>query len=186
MDDGQFHDANDLLDWLLQQHREGATGSLLVMTRARKVVRIGLHGGEIRRLTFGRKRGREALLDLAAIGLSGYRFLDEVTTDKADDLPETPVLLEGFRASIRSAADTHRSVVLPEPGMQGPSLNTEGAAEVVELLADYVGPAAQWIWDEIVADNRADKSRIEEVVRSYLTREQQKAFRKRLEQLEYR
>lgn len=183
MRSGQFRHAHDLLEWLDQGRRDGVTGSLLVMTQQRMVLRVGIREGRIVRLTCGQGSGRRALPAMARIGAAVFRFLDDVITERVDELPETATLLADLRRLIAPRA-VAASGLIPVAAAQ--SMGEGDAlplASIAALLAEYVGPAAQWICEELFDPSGDLEHNLREIARQCLSHEQQGDFLARALQL---
>ncbi len=181
MQSGRFQAAQDFIEWLQQCRREEVTGTLLVMTRSRQIIRVGMLHGEIKRLASSQGSGRAVLSTIANSGVAVYRFLDGVVTDSVDDLPPTDRLLSELQSLIR-----HSDSPLKDLNQGSEQRRAEVDSDVVELvtnlLAEYAGPAAQWISEEVFSNGSDYQPQLSELASLYLTKEQRSEFFARLKQ----
>jgi hypothetical protein len=158
---------SQLLDLLTDLVDERRSGTLFIRSDSNHVVTVGLEKGRIIALFYGARRGTNAIPLICQIGAGSFRFESDVLSGVHQELPATSGILNRLRArdDIKPA---HPAVSGAPPAGSGISREKRDrlCRQLQELLGDYLGPIAQMVFDDAVAESGA----------FYATPEQAKAF----------
>lgn len=162
---------SQLLELLTELVDERRSGTLFIRSEANHVITIGLEEGQIIALLYGAKRGQNAIPLICQINTGRYRFESDVLSGIHQELPTTPEILNQLRSrdSIPAANEVLRDTI-----PTGSGISTEKrdrlCRQLKELLGNYLGPIAQMVFDDAVAESGA----------FYATPDQAKAFIQKL------
>lgn len=136
----------ELMDELRRSCIEKRTGTLLIATVDNQLARIYLENGEITYMSYGLKKGAEAIIPIKEITKAQIKFSQkQIGGHQGEKLPSTAEilhLLAGERRAPTTAAarPTPRSVT---------SDQMPGALKVIETeLVEVLGPLAIIVWSE--------------------------------------
>lgn len=132
------------MDELQRSCVEKRTGTLLIATKDNQLARIYIENGEITFLSYGLKKGAEAIVPIKEITQARVKFSQrQIGGHEGGKLPSTAEilhLLAGERRARTTARSTPRSVT---------SDQVPGALKVIETeLVEFLGPLAIIVWAE--------------------------------------
>jgi hypothetical protein len=158
---------SQLLDLLTELVNTRQNGTLFVRSDSNHIITVGLEKGSIIALLYGAKRGRNAIPLIRQIRAGSYRFEADLLVGFQQELPPTTDILNQLR--------TGESSQPANPVGRGPMRASIGISrekrdrlcrQLSELLGNYLGPIAQMVFDDALAESGA----------FYATPEQAEAF----------
>jgi len=163
---------SQLMELLTDLVDERQTGTLFIRSDDNHVITVGLEKGRINALFYGAKRGRNAIPLISQINTGSYRFESGVLTGVNQELPATPEILNllRMRESSVPGAPTHSTPATHAGSAISHEKRDRLCRQLKELLGDYLGPIAQMVFDDAMAESGA----------FYATPEQAKAFIQKL------
>lgn len=103
---------------------ERRTGTVFLLTDAKRYLRIGLKRGRITHLVYGKFKGSDALEHIARVESGVYSFSENVVSDAEElQLPPTEEILQWFGGQMRS----RRGLTAPPPAPLGVSTRHQEA-----------------------------------------------------------
>jgi hypothetical protein len=145
---------SQLLDLLTDLVDKKTSGTLFIRSACNHAVTIGLEKGRIYALFYGAKRARNAIPMIGKITSGSYKFESSALTGIRQELPSTPEILNQLRS--RSSSDpTSESLPGVEPLNTGISAEKRDrlCQQLKGLLAEYLGPIAQMVFDDAVEES---------------------------------
>ena len=145
---------SQLLDLLTELVDARQSGTLFIRTDTNHVITIGLEKGQIIALFYGAKRGQSAIPMICQINTGSYRFESDVLSGVLQELPSTPEILNRLRSGeVPESPQPTRG----ETPISGSGISKEKrdrlCSQLRELLGDYLGPIAQMVFDDAVAES---------------------------------
>jgi hypothetical protein len=164
---------SQLIDLLTELVDARQSGTLFIRSDTNHVVTVGLEKGRITALLYGAKRGSNALPMIRQIHSGSYRFESGMLGGIHQELPSTPEILDRLRSG--EASEPLNPIVnesLSASGGISSQKRDRLCNQLKALLGEYLGPIAQMVFDDAVAESGA----------FYATPEQAKAFIQKLTQ----
>ncbi|MGD8588397.1 MAG: DUF4388 domain-containing protein [Chromatiales bacterium] len=156
-----------LLDLLSELVDERKSGTLFIRSDSNHIITLGLENGRITALFYGAKRGQNAIPRICQINSGSFRFESDLLSGVHQELPSTPEILNQLRS--RDSVESSDPAGIVKPGASN-GISREKrdrlCRQLKELLGNYLGPIAQIVLDDAVAESGT----------FYATPEQAKAF----------
>ena len=164
---------SQLLDLLTELVDARQSGTLFIRSDSNHIITIGLDKGHIIALLYGAKRGNNAIPMIRQIHSGSYRFESDVLSGIHQELLSTPEILNRLRSGD---GNEPLNPVVHETSLTSGGISRQKrdrlCRQLKELLGEYLGPIAQTVFDDAVAESGA----------FYATPEQAKAFIQKLTQ----
>jgi hypothetical protein len=145
---------SQLLKLLRELIGKNESGTLFIRSESNHVITIGLNKGRIYALFHGPKRGRSALSLISQVTSGSYKFEPGVLSGINQDLPSTPEILNQFRLQKR---DIPSNPTLTRSHMPNAGISHQKRDRLYQqlqgLLAEYLGPIAQMVVDDAIAES---------------------------------
>lgn len=117
-----------------------ASGVLFIATKANRSAQIVLESGDIVFVYFYNKQGQEALELMLTIQAGRYRFQENATSPRRNELPPTKDILQ-FLSGTNDPDPLTETEVLPQ-------LTDEQKSILESVLAEFIGPMAAIICED--------------------------------------
>ena len=135
---------------VLRQHVSGrSSGTLYIRTDCNHAVSFALDSGRIYAVYYGPRRGRNALNSISGITGGTCHFESLQLSTAPQDLPSTPEIL-----GLISVAREDRTGSPLEAGKAADTeQKTRVCFELKQLLRNYLGPIADMVFEDALAEN---------------------------------
>ncbi len=154
------------------------TGTLFIVTKAKKSAQIMIENGEIVFIYFANKRGQDALELMSTIKAGKFRFQEGSVTSRRSVLPPTKSILQTLAGM---AGQSPMEMETLQAGLGGSSsLSQEQKNILEECLAEYVGPIAAIICEDHFSMNVDFPTAIDLLTAEISSADQKTQFRKKV------
>jgi hypothetical protein len=142
---------SQIIDVLTELVDNKASGTLYVHSVCNHAITIAMVSGRINAVYFGARRGHKAIPLISNIARGSYRFEASNLVENSHDLPPTPELLNLLRNPL---AGNESGSAVSSPATNHDAINEERkfilCQELKSLLAEYMGPFAEIVFDDTV------------------------------------
>ncbi len=144
---------SQILSFLTDLVNKKASGTLFIRSESNHAIMIALDNGQIHKIFFGARRGRKAIPLVRSISGGSCKFEASNLAGNAHDLPLTPEILN----LLRNPDNLNES----RPAASPPVTNNKEVSEanknilcqeLKSLLAGYMGPFADVVFEDAVAE----------------------------------
>ncbi len=145
---------SQLLDLLTDLIDQKQCGTLFIRSESNHAITIGLDKGRIYVLFYGAKQGRNAIPMIGQIASGSYKFETNILTGINQELPSTPEILNQLRTRTSSdpAHELFSGTNRLDTGISEEK-RVRLCTQLKGLLAEYLGPIAQIVFDDAVKES---------------------------------